>query len=141
MSMIISISLFLTFIALGMLHFHWAFGGKFGFSEAVPTMKNGKKVINPGRIDCAVVGIGLTLFALYYFFRSELVGSRLPGWLLDYGGWIIPVIFLLRAIGEFRYIGFFKSVRDTPFGKQDTKLYSPLCLGIGAMGIGLQLFA
>jgi hypothetical protein len=44
-------------------------------------------------------------------------------------------VFVLRAIGEFRLVGFFKSVRGTPFAHWDTWLYSPLSLliGLGAL--------
>jgi hypothetical protein len=36
-------------------------------------------------------------------------------------------------VGELRYVGFFKRVRNTSFARMDTLLYSPLslCLGVG----------
>ncbi len=45
-----------------------------------------------------------------------------------YGLWLTAVIFLLRAIGDFRYVGVFKRHRESSFAKLDTLLYSPLCL-------------
>ena len=42
----------------------------------------------------------------------------------------IGVTFLLRAIGERRYVGFFKRVRGTEFSRWDDRLFSPLCVGI-----------
>jgi hypothetical protein len=38
------------------------------------------------------------------------------------------------SIGDFRLMGFFKSVTGTRFGTRDTWLYSPVCLllGLGA---------
>jgi hypothetical protein len=33
-----------------------------------------------------------------------------------------------RAIGEFKYLGFFKRVTGSKFARLDTLLYSPLCL-------------
>ena len=35
---------------------------------------------------------------------------------------------LARAIGEFRYVGFFKRVRSSRFAELDSLVYSPLCL-------------
>ena len=35
-------------------------------------------------------------------------------------------------------MGVFKSVKETDFGKLDTKLFSPLCLIIGVFGILIQ---
>jgi hypothetical protein len=37
-----------------------------------------------------------------------------------------------RAIGEFKYVGFFKRVRGSRFARRDTLLYSPLCLWLAA---------
>jgi len=137
--MILSILLSLILIGLGMIHFNWVIGGKFGFSESLPTKENGERVLNPKKIDSPIVGIGLTVFALFYVFKSGIIEFNLPEWIMKYGSWIIPVIFLLRVVGEFKYVGFYKSVKKTDFGKLDTKLFSPLCLIIGIFGITIQL--
>ncbi|WP_345272293.1 DUF3995 domain-containing protein [Flaviramulus aquimarinus] len=137
--MILSILLSFVFILLGLIHFNWVIGGKFGFIESLPTKRNGERVLNPKRIDSAIVGIVLIVFGLFYIFKSGLIAYHLPKWIMKYGSWLIPLIFILRAVGEFKYIGFFKSVKKTKFGKLDTKLLSPLCLIIGVMGIIIQL--
>ncbi|MFK5982896.1 MAG: DUF3995 domain-containing protein [Flavobacteriaceae bacterium] len=137
--MILSILLSLILIGLGMIHFNWVIGGKFGFSESLPTKENGDRVLNPKKMDSAIVGIGLTAFGILYVFKSGLIEYNLPEWIMKYGSWIIPAIFLLRAIGEFKYVGFFKSVKNTDFGKLDTKLFSPLCLIIATFGIVIEL--
>ncbi|MBJ6367935.1 DUF3995 domain-containing protein [Snuella sedimenti] len=137
--MIISIILSLILIGLGLLHFNWVIGGTFGFSASLPTKENGDRVLNPKKIDSAIVGIGLTAFGFFYILKSELIEHNLPEWIMKYGSWIIPIIFILRAIGEFKYVGFFKSVKKTDFGKLDTKFFSPLCLIIGIFGILMQL--
>ena len=137
--MILSILLSLIFFALGIIHFNWVIGGTFGFEASLPTNDNGERVLNPKRIDSAIVGIGLTLFGLFYMFKSGLISVNLSDWILIYAGWIIPAIFILRATGDFKYIGFFKRVKNTSFGKLDTKFFSPLCLVIGLVGISIQL--
>ena len=58
---------------------------------------------------------------------------------MDYGLWIIASVFILRAIGEFNYVGFLKKIKHTKFGQNDTKLYSPLCLTIGILIIIIAL--
>ena len=40
-----------------------------------------------------------------------------------YGLWIIASLFMLRAIGEFKYVGFFKKYKHIQFGKNDTRYY------------------
>ena len=137
--MILSILLSLILIVLGMIHLNWVIGGKFGYVESFPTKENGERVLNPKKIDSAIIGIGLIAFGIFYMIESGLIEYSLPEWIIKYGGWIIPIIFLLRAVGEFKYVGFFKSVRKTDFGKLDTKLFSPLCLIIGILGIIIQL--
>ena len=127
-------------IALGIIHFNWATGGTFGFSESLPTKENGERVLNPSKIDSFIVGIGLTLFGFFYLLQSGFIEhNHLPEWVMRFGGWVIPIIFLLRAIGEFKYVGIFKRVKKTKFGRFDTKLFSPLCLIISMLGIILSL--
>ncbi|WP_231567326.1 DUF3995 domain-containing protein [Lacinutrix sp. Hel_I_90] len=137
--MVLSILLSLILIALGIIHFSWVFGGTFWFTESLPTNENGKRVLNPKKMDSAIVGLGLTTFGLFYLINAGVIPVNLPEQVIEYVGWIIPTIFLLRAIGEFKYVGFFKRIKHTEFGKRDTKLFSPLCLIISLFGILIQL--
>lgn len=137
--MILSFLLSLILFGLGVIHFSWAIGYKSGFSASIPTKQNGERLFNPKKMDCAFVGIGMTAFGIFYFLASGLIGHNLPEWIVKYGSWIIPIVFLLRAIGEFKYVGFFKRVKGTDFSKWDTRLFSPLCFGIGIIGIVINL--
>ncbi|QCK15698.1 DUF3995 domain-containing protein [Mangrovivirga cuniculi] len=137
--MTLPLTLSFIFLILGLIHLNWVIGGEFGFAQSLPTKENGERVLNPKKADSAIVGLGLIFFSLFYIFKSGMIDHQIPQWVMKYGGWIIPAIFLLRAIGDFRYVGFFKKVRTTEFGKLDTKLFSPLCLVIGIVGIIIQL--
>ena len=130
----------LIFAILSALHFIWAFGGTWELDLAVPTNIAGKKVLSPTRIESGVVAIGLGLFAVYYLALTDNMDYFPPKWVISYAGWIIPGIFLLRAVGEFRYVGFFKSIRNTAFGRLDTRYYSPLCLIIALIGFFVQYY-
>lgn len=136
--MILSTLLSIIFFSLGLIHISWAVGGKFGFAQSIPTKENGEKVLNPKKIDSLIVGIGLAAFGIFYVLKSGFLEFNQPEWVIKYGSWIIPIIFILRAIGEFKYIGFFKKIKATEFAKWDTKLFSPLCLFIGVCGIITQ---
>lgn len=127
------------FSLISILHFYWAFGGKWAFDDALPTNEKGEKILEPKAFECAVVGFGLILFALYYLQKGAFLNLPVPDWVMAYSGWIISGIFLLRAVGDFKYCGFFKRIKDTNFGKMDTKIYSPLCLVIGTIGVVLEL--
>lgn len=135
----LSILLSVIFIILGLIHFTWAFGGKWGLEKTLPTKESGERVLNPKKFDSAVVGLVLTFFGLLYLLKSGLLILDIPIWIITYGSWIIPSIFILRAIGDFKYIGFFKKIKNTEFGKTDLKIFSPLCLVIGIIGILIQL--
>lgn len=137
--LILSTILTLIFLFLAGVHFNWALGGTWGFENAIPTNENGEKILNPKRIDCVIVGIGLTVFSFYYLLQLNLFSIELPSLILTIFGWIIPVIFLLRAMGDFKYFGFFKKVKTTTFGKLDSKYFSPLCLVVGVIGLVIQL--
>lgn len=135
LTMIISILLSILLMSLGIIHFNWVFGGQFGFAQSLPTKESGEKVLNPKKIDSAIVAIGLTALGFLYLFTSGLIEFQLPEWIMIYGRWIVPILFPLRAIGDFKYVGFFKKIKKTAFGKLDTHLFSPLCLLIGIFGI------
>ena len=103
--MILSISLSIILIGLGLIHFNWVIGGKFGFAESLPTKESGERVLNPKKIHSAIVGLGLSPFGIFYVLKSGLIEFNIPEWIMKYGSWIIPIIFLLRAFGEFKYVG------------------------------------
>ena len=133
--MILTLILSLVFFLLAAIHFHWVFGGSFGFAASLPTKATGERVLNPKKFDSAVVAIALTIFGLFYLVKGNLININLPTWVFTYFTWIIPAIFLLRAMGDFKYIGFFKRVKTTDFARLDNIFFSPLCLIIGVLGI------
>ena len=131
-------ALFVLFLLLSTFHFYWAFGGKWGIESVIPAMPSGKASFKPGVVGTLTVAIGLLGFGLFYLMAS--VGSDFPSW-ASVVGWVIPSIFLVRAIGEFRYVGFFKKVVGTKFSKMDTIFFSPLCLLIACLGYGVMLIS
>lgn len=123
---------------IGLLHFYWAIKGSTN-ANAIPTTEEGKRVLNPKRIDCVIVGVFLLFFAFLFLVRGEFIFVALPQWLQRYGVWAISFIFFLRFIGDFRYVGMTKKIHTTKFATLDTKYYSPLCLIIAVNGIVLEL--
>lgn len=133
----LSLLLSALFFLLGLLHFYWAVGGQWALAAALPTEPSGRRVLNPGAGACVVVGVGLSLFGAYYLARAGLLGYTPPEWAMAAAGWAIPLLFALRGIGDFTFVGFFKSVKNTPFARRDTVLYAPLCLAIAGAGAWL----
>ncbi len=140
MTTAIAIVLFLIFVFISSIHFYWAFGGKWGGDAVLPTKDdNNTKVLNPTILPTLIVAFGFLGFGLFVLIISGLIDFNVPHWLSKYGLWIIAGIFMLRAIGDFNYVGFFKKIKQTKFGKNDTKYFSPLCLAIGILAVILEL--
>lgn len=151
---ITGLALATIFGALGLLHVLWAAGLTWGAEATIPTEEvppgaggpgDGRPVIDPGPMACLVVAGLLFAAGLLSLARVGLLdwaGLHYgPTWIPKIGLWVIAVAFLLRAIGDFRYVGFFKKVRSTPFARMDTVLYSPLCLFLSALATLVSLTA
>ena len=104
----------LIFIVLGLLHFYWAFGGTFALNNALPTTRESVKLFDPGKFLTIVVGVILLIFAYMVLKMDSYI-------------YILAILFAIRVIGDFNYVGFFKKIRSTPFAIYDTKYFSPLC--------------
>jgi hypothetical protein len=126
------------FIVLAAAHFYWAAGGGSDLDGFVPT-DGGRPVLTPGPLASAAVGVALLAAALVVACRAGLLCAGLPAWVARIGIWVLAAVFAARAIGEFRYVGFFKRVRDSRFARRDTRLFSPLCaaIAVAAALVGL----
>jgi len=82
------------------------------------------------------VGLVLLLCACLVAATAGLVNVGIPARVLSWISYALAAGLLARAVGEFKYLGFFKRVRDSPFAKLDTLLYSPLCLLL-AVGVAV----
>ncbi len=120
----------LILVALTLLHVYWGIVGVSGRSAALPEV-DGKPTFQPSRLACFAVASALTVAALLIAWRGGLVPSPLPGLVATIGTAGVGAVFVLRAIGDFRLVGFFKRIRGTPFAVWDTRLFSPLCLALG----------
>jgi hypothetical protein len=129
-----SIALVLIFISIAFLHLYWAVGGRWAIDSVVPTNVQGEKVLKTSPASCLVVGTGLLVFSGYYLVQVVDIEWSLWNGLVNAMGWVIPSIFLARAIGDFRYVGFTKKIRSTIFAKLDTAYFAKLCLLIAALG-------
>ncbi len=129
MNKILGILLALVFAFLCLLHLYWAFGGVFGNSVAIPSVSE-KPLFVPSVSATLAVAFALFLAMLTILGQIGYLGEIVPKWMFRWAALVIAVLFLLRAIGEFKYVGFFKQASDSGFAFWDTVLFSPLCLFI-----------
>lgn len=121
-----SILLALFFFGASALHVAWAFGWTWGLAAALPQRSDGT-AIAPGRAATLAVAAALSLAGVLVTLHTDNPGS-LSGLLLRG----VSLLFLARAVGEFRQVGFFKRIRGTRFATFDTWLFSPLCVAVAA---------
>jgi hypothetical protein len=122
---------------LSALHLYWAFGGQRAKAAVVPTVE-GRPTLTPSTRATIAVAVLLGLSALI------LVGATSswpPAALYRVGAAGLGLVLLARAIGDRRTVGFSKRVRDTPFARNDTRLYSPLCLFLGGTSLLVAITA
>ena len=128
----ISILVATAFAGLALLHIYWALGGKLDTRKMIPVV-NGKPVFTPGAFGAFVVAMVLACFAavaLALGFCDIVAVDYQP--YVKFPGFAVGGVLFLRAIGEFRYVGFFKRVRGSDFAKYDNWLYSPFSLFAGS---------
>jgi hypothetical protein len=120
-----------TVLAIAGLHLYWAAGGTRGAGAAVPE-REGQPLFRPTRAATLLVALLLVLGAAILSGRLGVFGRPETGWFFRGGAWTLAGVFFARAIGDFRWFGFFKRHTGTRFAALDSALYSPLCLGIAA---------
>ncbi len=123
------------FILLSIVHFYWAFGGTRWHDDVLPSSSNGLHKLNPGTKAGLIVAFGLLFLALITAGNRGLFDRYIKRTYFRYGTLIIAIIFFLRAIGDLKFIGFFKTVKETRFGINDTQIFSPLCLFISLLSV------
>ena len=106
---------------LGVSHTYWACGGRRGKRAVIPQRgpgPNSAPLLRPSRTATIAVALALFLAA-----AVTIDGAAA-------GNLVLALLFGLRAVGDFRWVGFSKRVRTTPFARWDTWLYSPLSLAL-----------
>ena len=125
---IISIPLTIAFAIIAILHILWALGFKLDVRNMVPSV-NGDPVFTPGPIVTflvAIVVFGFAGVSLALGFPNKVPANYLS--FIKIAGIAIGIILIVRAIGDFKYAGFFKRIKGSNFAKYDYWLYSPFCL-------------
>lgn len=104
-----------------------------GLKAAVPSV-DGRPLFVPSRGATLAVAGALVLFALLVSATGGLIDTGLGRGVLVALTYALALGLLARAVGDFRYVGFFKRVRGTRFARLDTLVYSPMC-GLLALAV------
>jgi hypothetical protein len=127
------------FIMLSFVHVYWAMNGSLGKEGVIPTLNDGEAVFEPGIVGTFIVAAILGIFAFITTGSLGIFEAFLSNNFIKYVTLAIGILFMLRAMGDFKYVGFFKSIKETPFAKNDSRYFSPLCLYLGLSSIAIAL--
>lgn len=120
----------IVFVVLGLWHAYWAAGGRLAHRAALP-IQDGQPLFRPSPLGTLAVAAALIGCAWITAANGGLVTAPPLRW-LPWLGMAVALGLLARAIGDFRYVGFFKRKGEDPFARLDTRFYSPLCLLLAA---------
>ncbi len=114
-------------VLIAATHIYWAMGGRSGKAVAVPE-RNGLPAFKPGALATLGVAVALLIAAAIVAIQAGFIfqGKFQPYvFILSVA---LALVFLARAVGDFRYVGFFKRVVGSRFARLDTWVFSPLCV-------------
>lgn len=120
---------------VAIVHYYWAFGGKKWSSAVIPTSSHGEMAFKPGAGMTFAAATVFLVVAIYFFLLAQFVSYSLPVSITKWATWTIGGVFILRGIGDFRYFGLFKQIRETRFAKMDSRYYTPLVFILGALSL------
>ena len=130
-----------AFAAIALIHVYWAFGGSLGGEAAVPRAPAAAgadprmprpPAFVPTRSATLAVAAALTAVALLVALQAGWFGPSLPHGTVRAAIGVVAALMFLRAVGDFRLVGFFKRATDSRFARLDNWFYSPLCVVLGA---------
>jgi hypothetical protein len=132
----IGVAVVITLLGLSTLHVYWALGGEWAKGVVVPE-RDGQPVLRPGAGATAMIAMALLCAAGVLALRAGVLGYQIGGPLIRWASWLIAMVFFVRGIGDFRWVGLFRRERGTRFAYWDARLYTPLtlALALGAAAI------
>ena len=122
----ISLAVIVTLGVLGLVHVYWAFGGRAGADVAIPSKDHGEPLFRPG--PWLTMAVALALFAY-----AAVVAVAITSGSTWARGLVVAAVAVLtlRAVGDGRYVGFTKQIRNTTFARLDDRLYTPIVVFLG----------
>jgi hypothetical protein len=117
----------LTFVVIAIWHMYMAAVRGAGLSWAVPS-REGRPLFRPSRGATLLVAVVLLFFAALVASCAGLWHVGIPHRVLLWLSYALALGLVGRAVGDFRYVGFFKRIHGSTFARLDSLIFSPLCL-------------
>lgn len=129
---------------ISLLHLYWALGGVWpghdtpSLARAVVGSRGIVKMPPVG--VTTLVAIALAAAALWPLMWAALVPYSLPQTVIVLGMWLWALLFVTRGLAGYLPI-FGTDQMEQPFARLNRRIYSPLCLAIGAGFVALIVLA
>lgn len=127
---IAAVAVAVVLAVLSVLHVYWGLRGEFGRSAAIPEVE-GRPLFLPTPAACFAVAALLAVAVGLLLIGGRYLPDLGPRWLGTVGPLAVGVVLVARAVGDFKYVGFFKRVHGSRFAVLDSRYFSPLCLALG----------
>jgi len=102
-------------IVAAAFHFYWGFGGRYGDNASIPQHPNGGRVFTPRSGAAHIVGAVLLGSVLCILSVANYITLPIPNNLPRTAITLLSLIFVIRAVGWFRYVGFFQKSQEYAF--------------------------
>jgi hypothetical protein len=120
-----------AFVAIAVWHIYMATVRDTGPSWAVPS-REGRALFRPSRAATFLVAVLLLFFAALVASCAGLWRVGVPHRVLVLLSCALALGLVGRAVGDFKYVGFFKRIHGSAFARLDSLIFSPLCLLLAA---------
>ncbi len=133
-----------VFAALGLAHVFWAMGVRLGGDALIPRLPSAdgtggsRPAFTPSATATLAVAAALFAVAAMVGLRAGFFATPLNHPALRATIGLVALAMFIRAVGDFRLVGFFKRIKGSSFARMDSWVYSPLCV---ALGLGLAAVA
>lgn len=127
-----AVVLAITLVAIGLLHFVWAFS-PWPMKDAVTftkTIGGSDDGVMPPRPSTILVGVALIGGGVLTLMVNESIPAIGPDWLRLVGMYGLTLVLLARGLGGY----LMNSGAAGEFQRWNTVLYSPLCVALAALG-------
>lgn len=131
MRSLIGSTIAIVFMVLGAAHAYWAAGGRAGWALVIPSL-DGQPAFRPTRLGTAAVALALFAAGAIVAAAAGRLALPIPPLTGRVLAGLLALVLFARVVGDFRWYGMFKRVRDTAFARLDTLVYTPLCAVLGA---------
>ncbi|WP_407317252.1 DUF3995 domain-containing protein [Isoptericola halotolerans] len=116
-------------------HVTWAAGSTRGAADVLPQRAGSRERLGePGPLPTLAVAVALSAYVVVVL--ALALGA--DGWWWTWCGVAALVILVARVVGDGRYVGVLKRVRDTSFARADDRRWTP-AVALLATGIGASL--